>query len=205
MEKIRNNLFLYDKMHFEQNNNGDFMARVLFIVGSRRKGNSYHLMKCLSDGLARVRISTDTIIPGNQKIYLCTGCMDCDKNGICDFNDDMKSNIDKVKEAEVLIFITPTRWNTMSGDLKIFIDRLNPLYSNKGLRDKRIITIAIGSKKHDDYSTDGALTSLGSFIESAEAKVIYSCEFDCCLDFTDVLNQGDKIDRVLQDIIKAIG
>lgn len=151
MEKIRNNLFLYDKMHFEQNNNGDFMARVLFIVGSRRKGNSYHLMKYLSDGLARVRISTDTIIPGNQKIYLCTGCMDCDKNGICDFNDDMKSNIEKVKEAEVLIFITPTRWNTMSGDLKIFIDRLNPLYSTKGLRNKRIITIAIGSKKHDDY------------------------------------------------------
>ena len=42
------------------------MARVLFIVGSRRKGNTYHLMKKLSDGLKNVRISTDTIIPVNQ-------------------------------------------------------------------------------------------------------------------------------------------
>ena len=122
------------------------MARVLFIVGSRRKGNTYHLMKKLSDGLKNVRISTDTIIPGNQKIYLCTGCMDCDKNGVCDFRDDMESNIEKVRKAEVLIFITPTRWNTLSGDLKIFMDRLNPLYATKELKNKKIIAIAVGSK-----------------------------------------------------------
>ena len=181
------------------------MARVLFIVGSRRKGNTYHLMKKLRDGLKNVRISTDTIIPGNQKIYLCTGCMDCDKNGVCDFRDDMESNIEKVRKAEVLIFITPTRWNTLSGDLKIFMDRLNPLYATKELKNKKIIAIAVGSKKHDEYSTDGALTSIGSFIESAEANLIYKCEFDKCLDFTDILNQSEKIDRVLQDIIKVIG
>lgn len=185
--------------------NGDNMARVLIIVGSRRKGNSYNLMRKISDGLAKVRISTDSITPGNQKIYLCTGCMDCDKNGVCDFTDDMKSNIEKINKAEVLIFITPTRWNTMSGDLKIFIDRLNPLYSVKGLKDKKVILLAVGSKKHTEYSTDGAITSLGSFIESAEANLIYKNEFDQCLDFTDILSQEEKIYNVIQDIVKAIG
>lgn len=180
------------------------MARVLFIVGSRREGNCYHLMKKISEGLASSRISSDTIIPGNQKIYLCTGCMDCDKNGKCDFNDDMEENIRKVKESEVLIFITPTRWNTLSGDLKIFIDRLNPLYSIKGLKDKKIIVLCIGSKKHTEYSTDGALTTLGLFIESAEAKCIYQNQFDCCLDFTDILNQEEKINTVIQDIVKCL-
>ena len=106
------------------------MARVLMIVGSRREGNCYHLMKRISDGLSRERISTDVIIPGNQKIYLCTGCMDCDRNGVCDFNDAMQSNIDKINNSEVLIFITPTRWNTMSGDLKIFIDLFNEKIQN---------------------------------------------------------------------------
>ena len=195
---------MYVYINFEQNISGDIMARVLFIVGSRRKGNCYHLMKKLSDFLAKERISSDTIVPGNQKIYLCTGCMDCDKNGVCDFNDDMEENIKKVRESEVLIFITPTRWNTLSGELKIFMDRLNPLYSTKELKGKKVIAIAVGSKKHDEYSTDGALTSIGSFIEGAEAKLIYKCEFDRCLDFTDILTQEEKVYKVAQDIIKVI-
>ena len=116
----------------------------------------------------------------------------------------MEENIKRVRESEVLIFITPTRWNTLSGDLKIFMDRLNPLYSTKELKGKKIIAIAVGSKKHDEYSTDGALTSIGSFIEGAEAKLIYKNEFDRCLDFTDILNQEEKVYKVAQDIIKVI-
>lgn len=181
------------------------MGRVLIVVGSRRDGNSSHLAKLIKDGLARERISTDIITPGNQKIYLCTGCMDCDKNGKCDFNDDMESNIEKVRSSEVIIFITPTRWNSLSGDLKIFIDRLNPLYSTKELKDKKMIVLAVGSKVRNEYSTDGAITSLGSFIESAEAKLIYKEAFDRCLDFTDILEQQEKINRVIKDIITVIG
>lgn len=181
------------------------MARVVIIVGSRRKGNSYHLSKKIKEGLDKERISSDVIIPGNQKIYLCTGCMDCDKNGVCDFNDDMEENINKINDAEILLWITPTRWNTLSGDLKIFIDRLNPLYSTKKLKDKKMIVLAVGSKKRDEYSTDGAITSIGSFIESAEGKIIYKEAFDRCLDFTDILNQEEKINKVIRDIVSIIG
>lgn len=181
------------------------MARVLMIVGSRRDGNCSHLAKKIKEGLSQERISSEIITPGNQKIYLCTGCMDCDKNGVCDFNDDMEENINKVNESEVLIFITPTRWNTLSGDLKIFIDRLNPLYSTKKLKDKKMIILAVGSKVRNEYSTDGAITSLGSFAESAETKVIYKNAFDKCLDFTDILEQPEKISNVIKDIINCIG
>lgn len=196
---------MYGFLRFTQNTTGDNMARVLIVVGSRRNGNSAHLAEKLRNGFARERISTDIITPGNQKIYLCTGCMDCDKNGVCDFNDDMKFNIDKINESEVILFITPTRWNTLSGDLKIFIDRLNPLYSTKKLKDKKMIVLVIGAKSHNDYSTDGALTSLGSFIESAEANMIYKNQFDKCLDFTDILNQEEKINTVIEEIVKCIG
>lgn len=180
------------------------MARVLIIVGSRRKGNSYHLADKIKKGLSQERISSDVITPGNQKIYLCTGCMDCDKNGVCDFNDDMYDNITKVKNAEIIIFITPVRWNTLSGDLKIFIDRLNPLYSTKELKNKKMIVLAIGSKPRSEYSTDGAITSLGSFIESTEAKLIYKNAFGRCLNFEDILLQEEKINKTIEDIINKI-
>lgn len=180
------------------------MSRILMVVGSRREGNCYYLAQNLKNIFDKSRISSDIIIPGNQKIYLCTGCMDCDKSGKCDFNDDMKSNIDKVNNSEIIIFITPTRWNTMSGDLKIFIDRLNPLYSEKKLKDKKMIVLVIGSKKRSEYSTDGALTSLGSFIESAESNLIYKEFFDNCLNYPDILNYTDKINKTANEIINLI-
>lgn len=62
---------------------------MLIIVGSRRNGNSLKLANIIKEELGKERISTNIIIPGNQKIHICTGCMDCDKDGVCDFTDDM--------------------------------------------------------------------------------------------------------------------
>ena len=50
----------------------------LIVVGSRRNGNSLKLAKILKIELSKNRIISNIIVPGNQKIYLCTGCMDCD-------------------------------------------------------------------------------------------------------------------------------
>lgn len=179
------------------------MARTLIIVGSRREGNSYILANKIKESLHKERISTDIITPGNQKIYLCTGCMDCDESGICDYKDDMESNINKVNNSDIIIFITPTRWNLLSGDIKVFIDRLNPLYSTKKLQDKKMIALVIGSKKRCEYSTDGAMTSLGSFVESSGMNLIYKREIDECLDFEDILNKPE-LDTIIMEITKTI-
>lgn len=180
------------------------MARILAVIGSRRDGNSKILAKKLKESFKKERISVDIITPGNQKIYLCTGCMDCDQNGVCDFKDDMVDNISKVNESDYIIFITPTRWNLLSGDLKIFMDRLNPLYASRKLEKKKMIAIAIGSKKKEEYSTEGALTSLGSFADSSGMKMIYHKQFNDCLDFNDILNQETEIDKMIEEIKKAI-
>ncbi len=180
------------------------MARVLIIIGSRREGNSTLFGKKLKEALKKERISADTITPGNQKIYLCTGCMDCDENGICDFKDDMIENVEKVNSAEYLIFITPTRWNLLSGDLKIFMDRLNPLYASRKLEGKKLIAIAIGSKKKEEYSTDGAVTSLGSFADSSGMKLVYHKQFNECLKYNDILNQEENLTKTIEEIKKII-
>lgn len=185
-------------------NNGDNMARALIIIGSRREGNSYILANKIKEALKKERISVDVITPGNQKIYLCTGCMDCDENGVCDFKDDMVDNVNKVKESEYLIFITPTRWNLLSGDLKIFMDRLNPLYSSRKLENKKMIALVVGAKKKEEFSLDGALTSLGSFADSSGMKMVYHKEFYGCLDFEDILKQEDNISKTVEDIKKII-
>lgn len=180
------------------------MSKVCIIVGSRRDGNSAKVAKLMTDKFKKERIVSNVIIPGNQKIYLCTGCMDCDVNGKCDFKDDMEENINKILESETLIFISPTRWNLLSGDLKIFMDRLNPLYTPKKLEGKKMVSIVIGGKKKEEYSTEAALTSLNSFADSAGMKIIYGHQFNECLLAEDILEQNGQIDKMFQELIKKI-
>ena len=180
------------------------MSRCLIIVGSRRNGNSLKLGKKLKEELKKERIVSHIIVPGNQKIYLCTGCMDCDESGVCDFYDDMISNIEKVNKSDTLIFITPTRWNLLSGDIKIFMDRLNPLYVPKKLEGKKAIAIAIGSSKEEDFSTNGALSSIDSFCENSKMKLILKYQFNDCLDADDILDKQDEINKMINEIKKRL-
>ncbi len=173
---------------------------MLIIVGSRRDGNSLKLANMVKETLEVSRISTEIIVPGNQLIKVCTGCMDCDKTGSCDFRDDMDENIKKIKNEDTLLFITPVRWNLLSGDLKIFIDRLNPLYSTKGLKGKKAIIVAIGSKAKDEYSTTDAIKSLRSFVEASGMECALTYEFNDCLKSTDIILQSDEVDKFLEKV-----
>ena len=98
--------------------------------------------------------------------------MDCDKDGICDFTDDMKDNIEAIKNDDVIMFITPARWNLLSGDLKIFMDRLNPMYARGELKNKKMIAVAIGCKKKDYCSIDDTIKSLTNFCESSKMQLL---------------------------------
>lgn len=176
------------------------MSRVLLIVGSRRSGNCLELAEKIKESLEKQRVIGDIIVPGNQKIYVCTGCMDCDVQGECDFKDDMKSNVKKVEEADALIFLTPVRWNLLSSDLKVFMDRLNPLYVPKKLVGKKAILISIGATPLSEFEVEGALTSLDSFCESAKMKVIGKYQFGDCLQAGDIEKQEDKVEKMLKEI-----
>ncbi len=180
------------------------MQKILVIIGSRREGNCYTLGKRIIQALRKERIAVSYITPGNQKIYLCTGCMDCDQSGVCDFTDDMEENINKVKEASTLIFLTPVRWNLLSGDIKIFIDRLNPLYASKGLKGKNAITIAIGAEPKDTYSSEGAISSLGNFFESAGIKPIANYTINQCLNVEDLVQQEETVIDLIEKVKKNI-
>lgn len=177
---------------------------MIIVVGSRRDGNSQELAHLVQDMLNKDRIYSKIIVPGNQKIHLCTGCMDCDKDGVCDFKDDMEQNIEDIKNDNVIMFITPTRWNLLSGDLKIFMDRLNPLYSKGLLRGKKLIAVSIGSKSRDLYSTESSLSDLISFAEAAKMNVVLDKQFYDCLDFKDILKYQDEISKFLLDIKQIV-
>lgn len=116
----------------------------------------------------------------------------------------MQTNIEKIKKDDVIMFITPTRWNLLSGDIKIFMDRLNPLFRNKELKDKKMIAVSIASSKKDLYQSDAAITSLTSFAESSNMQVVLTHTFNNCLKQNDLENKTTELNDFLNKVINIL-
>ena len=78
------------------------------------------------------------------------------------------------------------------------------MYSRQELKGKKVINISVGSKDKGLYSTEAALSDLQSFAESAKMTCILDRKFHNCLDFTDILNQEDEINKLISDIKEVI-
>jgi len=58
------------------------------------------------------------------RITPCTACEGCSFNGICVYDDDMPVLVERMKEADGIIFASPVYIDNVSGQMKIFFDRL---------------------------------------------------------------------------------
>ena len=104
------------------------MKNVVVISSSLRKGsNSEILSKEFIRG-ASTKHNVEYISLKDINLKFCLGCLSCQKTGKCIINDDVKDYLEKISSADVLVFATPIYYYSMSGQLKTFLDRLNPMY-----------------------------------------------------------------------------
>ena len=113
-----------------------------------------------------------TIPLSGKKINNCIGCYNCwtKTPGICVFKDDMPDLLDSIKKTDLVVFITPLYFFSVSALLKQFIDRMLPLMtpymeSNNGLTyhpdrletnsPKGLIVFAAGSFPEIENNFDG--------------------------------------------------
>lgn len=70
-------------------------------------------------------------------------CLTCQKTGVCVIKDDVADIMEKVKNAEVIVYATPIYYYEMCEQMKTLLDRLNPLYSSDyAFRDIYMIATA---------------------------------------------------------------
>lgn len=109
--------------------------RVVAINGSPRgaKGNTEVLLEQFLKGCKEVGAEIETIYLKDKEIKHCSGCFTCwtKTPGICIYNDDMKELLDKVVEADVIVYATPLYYYTVTGIMKDFMDRMLPLNSKE--------------------------------------------------------------------------
>lgn len=112
--------------------------KVLLINGSPKlKGCTYTALNEIAKELEAENIETEIFHIGNQPIRGCIGCGGCKSNNRCVFNDDtVNKAIEKVTEADGIIFGSPVHYAAASGSLTSFLDRLFYAYGGKFLAYK---------------------------------------------------------------------
>ncbi len=143
------------------------VTRILEICGSPRRAGTYNMLLEAAEG-AKAVPGTEVELIELRKLDIrpCKGCMRCSEDGAdplrpCLSNDDDfgADLAQKLIRADGLIVGSPVYYGTVSGQLKTFMDRTEPLlrYSKSslrcGLRSKVGGAVAVGSNRHGGEET----------------------------------------------------
>ncbi len=106
------------------------MKKVVIISSSPRKdGNSETLAKQFEKGAKESGHKVDFICLRDYNLGYCKACYVCEQTGKCFQKDGMDEINEKLIKADVIVFATPVYFYSMSGQLKVMIDRLVPSYT----------------------------------------------------------------------------
>ncbi|MDE7106910.1 MAG: flavodoxin family protein [Clostridiales bacterium] len=140
------------------------MKKVIVITSSPRKdGNSELLAKAFADGALSAGNEVSVMFVREMNLKYCIGCLYCQSHDACVLNDDMNGLYEKLQNADVLAFATPVYFYSVCGQLKTFIDRLNPLYPRQNkFTDVYLLATAADE---DEKAMDGALTAVQGWVD----------------------------------------
>lgn len=140
------------------------MKKVIIVTSTPREGgNSEVLAKSFADGAKASGNDVRLIAVRDLGLKFCTGCMRCQSRGKCVLGDGMNALYPEFESADVLVFATPVYYYSVSGQLKTFLDRLNPLYGrNNKFRDVYLLATAADG---DESAMDGAVCAVQGWID----------------------------------------
>ncbi len=109
------------------------MKQVLAFNGSpRKKGNTSTIIAAILEGAASKGAQTIEIRLHDIFLKGCKGCLSCRKNfGRCNQQDDLSPYLEAMKTCTGIIIGCPIYMYRISGQMKLFVDRLYSLYANR--------------------------------------------------------------------------
>ena len=118
--------------------------KVLVISASPRVGsNSDALANEFVHGAKDAGHEVEKVNLREKSIQFCKGCLACQRDGVkemflagdcskaCVIKDDAAEIVQKMHDADVICWATPIYYYEMSGQMKVMIDRGNPLYTTE--------------------------------------------------------------------------
>jgi len=98
--------------------------KAIGIVAGPRKGQvTDRLTDSALKGLSNRGADTEKIYLIDLIIKPCRGCLACQRTGRCAIDDDFNTVADKIREADVMVFSSPTYFSNVTSCAKRFFDR----------------------------------------------------------------------------------
>ncbi len=147
------------------------MKNVVVVTSSPRKGgNSDTLAMSFAEGAKAAGHNVKIIALRDLNLKFCMGCLFCQVHDRCVLSDEMNGLYPDFEEADVLVFATPVYYYSISGQLKTFLDRLNPLYSKKvKFRD---VYLLASSADNEEKSMDVSVSVIQGWVDCFEGVKI---------------------------------
>lgn len=136
------------------------MKKVIVISTSLRVGsNSDMLADKFTEGALHAGHDVEKISLAGKNISFCRGCLACQKLGRCVIDDDANGIMQKVLNADVVVWATPIYYYEMSGQMKVMIDRMNAMYPlDYKFRDVYLLTTAAENEPEVPKRAESGLT-----------------------------------------------
>ncbi|NLU25052.1 MAG: flavodoxin family protein [Clostridiales bacterium] len=118
------------------------MKKVVALLGSKRRVNTYALLMQIKDLLAENDIDLEILELYRFQIKDCAGCTVCVSKGNCILTDDVQQIMEQMIKADGIILASPVYLQQVSGKMKTFIDRTCSWYHRPALTGKPVLCIA---------------------------------------------------------------
>lgn len=114
--------------------------KILVILGSPRKGNTYRACEDLREQMQKdIPVTFEYLWLQDAHLLPCRGCLTCFTHGEekCPNRDDAVAIGQKMQEADAFIFASPVYGMNVTGQMKVFIDRFSYLFHRPRFFDKK--------------------------------------------------------------------
>ncbi|MDD5436293.1 MAG: flavodoxin family protein [Candidatus Omnitrophica bacterium] len=99
------------------------MKAIGIVTGPRKGQVTDRLTESALDGLRDRGASTEKIYFMDLTIKPCRGCSACQRTGRCIIEDDFNAVADKIRDADIVVFSSPTYFSNVTSCAKRFFDR----------------------------------------------------------------------------------
>lgn len=120
--------------------------KILMINGSpRRLGNTALALQVLQEKLQENH-EVELLQSYSMAVTPCLSCYECKKNGgYCVQKDDTNAMLQKISDADCIVFGSPVFWGGISGQLKLFIDKFIARTEAFKKQSKKVVNIVVGA------------------------------------------------------------
>jgi multimeric flavodoxin WrbA len=145
------------------------MKVVAFNGSPNKEGNTYHAIKIAASELEKEGIATEIVHVGSKSIRGCIACGQCikKKDERCVLpNDEVNEWIQKMKDADGIIFGSPVHYSSIGATMKSFLDRAFYVTSvNGGMLRHKVGTSIVAVRRSGGVTTFDQLNNYINYSE----------------------------------------